>query len=209
MEEKKCCYCGEITATKYCSDKCKRLAKNKRERIASAKSRKSRKCRICGKHISIPHKKLHPGNCTDIAREHTYQKKKLKELKPKNIIEKVCAGCGKVFQSRHILNIFCFDEICRKKRANENNRNSRMILIANRKIGVVAPKKIKSKPHQKNVFLNFITMYAQCPRCSIRHDVKALSGSTKWIYCAGCRSAVFSGSYDNGLDYDGFIQAVL
>lgn len=206
MEENKCCYCGEITATKYCSDKCKRLAKNKRERIANANSLK---CKICGKRISISNKKTHPGKCTEIAREQIYQNKKLKNLKPKTIIEKSCVGCGKVFKSKHILNIYCFDEICRKKRANENNRNSRLILASKRKSGVVSPKKIKSKPHQKNVFLNFVKMYAQCPRCSIRHDVEVISGSTKWIYCDGCRSAVFSGSYDNGLDYDGFIQATM
>ncbi len=192
-----CAFCKKQTKKKYCGRKCEF------EHILQRKKARYRICRICEKPITDSSKTLHEGRCSEIAKKQATERKAITRIKNARCYERTCA-CGDVFQTYNKLHIYCSNKTCRNKRLNESRVKSRLL----KKDMPVIPK-IKQKLNQKNIFLNFVKIQAQCPKCSIRHDVKAVAGSTKWIYCASCRNTVFSGNYDNRMDVEGCRQAML
>ena len=200
MKFKSCIICGNPSARKYCSSDCSHKGELARKRKLYKKKGKHI-CVICMKPVLESHKKLHTGECTDIYETRRYDKKRLKVAKKNVLQEKICETCGDAFKSYSKIRRYCYNPICFKIRAKQNNQRSRAVLVEKRKNGVVAPK-IRLKPEQKNILIEHINILAQCPRCGIKHKINVINGSSKWIYCNQCKHLVYYCGYANGLDFD-------
>ena len=116
---------------KYCSEECKRLELNERNKessklktIKNNNKKEKIKCLYC--HKTFPYKKNRKTcGLKECQKKQKQKQKSIYDKKNSNLKELICENCKEPFRQKHQSRIFCYKEECQKKQINYTRNKSK------------------------------------------------------------------------------------